>query len=153
MRGLALLTALCFITTAMASQPKALVYRGPAACSGCPESVAHILRTSESKFSVTYVGPNDTAITAATLASADVFAQPGGGSVDTNWPHMKPYRQLIRNFVDQGGVYLGFCLGAYFAGTPGYQLLPQGDNTNEEVSQPGAQVTNWKKNTVIQVVS
>ena len=140
-------------TTAMASssaRPKALVYRGPAACDGCPESVAHLLRTSTSNFDVTYVGPNDNAITANILKGADVFAQPGGGGVSENWPHIKPYYSLIRNFVADGGLYLGFCLGAYFAGSPGYQLLPKGDNTNEECTQPGAQVTN-RSNTMIQL--
>ena len=63
---------------------------------------------------------------------------------------MKPYNDLIRSFVSDGGVYLGFCLGAYFAGTPGYNFLPKGDNTNEECIQPGAEVKN-RKNTVIQV--
>ena len=139
--------------TAMASnssQPKALVYRGPAACDGCPESVAHLLKTSASNFDVTYVGPNDDTITADILKTATVFAQPGGGGVSENWPHMKPYSTLIRNFVSDGGIYMGFCLGAYFAGTPGYNFLPKGDNTNEESTQPGAQVTN-QKNTIVQL--
>lgn len=134
----------------MASQPEALIYRGPAACNGCPEAVGHILKTSASKFNVTYVGPDDTPITADILSTADVFAQPGGGGVSENWPHMKPYKSLIRDFVAGGGVYLGFCLGAYFAGSPGYQLLPRKDNTNEECTRPGAQVTN-RKNSVLQV--
>jgi glutamine amidotransferase-like uncharacterized protein len=129
---------------------KALVYRGPAACTGCPESVGYLLRTSASNFDVIYVGPNDTKITSDILKSATIFAQPGGGGVSENWPHMKPYSSLIRNFVADGGVYLGFCLGAYFAGTPGYNFLPKGDNTNEECTQPGAQATN-RSNTIIQL--
>ena len=132
------------------SQLKALVYRGPAACDGCPESVAHLLKTSPSNFSVTYVGPKDTNITAEVLKNADVFAQPGGGGVSKTWPHMRPYRSLVRDFVEEGGVYLGFCLGAYFAGSPGYQLLPDSDSTNEECTQPGAEVKD-RKNTIIQV--
>jgi glutamine amidotransferase-like uncharacterized protein len=137
-------------STMASTRPKALVYRGPAACDGCPEAVAHLLKTSSSNFDVTYVGPEDTNITAEVLKSADIFAQPGGGGVSKTWPHMKPYRSLIRDFVDEGGVYLGFCLGAYFAGSPGYQLLPKGDNTNEECTQPGAEVKDLK-NTIIQV--
>jgi hypothetical protein len=63
-----------------AAQPHALVYRGPAACDGCAESVAHVLRTSASRFDVTYVGPNeDVDITNESLSQADVYCQPGGG--------------------------------------------------------------------------
>lgn len=41
------------ITMAQAtSQLQALVYRGPAACDGCPEAVAKLLKSSPSKFNV-----------------------------------------------------------------------------------------------------
>lgn len=63
---------------------------------------------------------------------------------------MKPYKKAIQNFVSNGGRYLGFCLGAYFAGTPGFDFLPSGDNTNEECTQPGASVKN-RSNTIIEV--
>jgi hypothetical protein len=63
-----------------AVQPQALVYRGPAACDGCPEAVAHLLRTSPSQFNVTFVGPNeDVDITNQSLGQADAYCQPGGG--------------------------------------------------------------------------
>lgn len=61
-------------------QPKALVYRGPATCDGCPEAVAHLLRTSPSNFSVDYVGPKEKIkLTAEVLSKVAVYAQPGGG--------------------------------------------------------------------------
>lgn len=63
---------------------------------------------------------------------------------------MNTYRSLIRDFVSDGGVYPGFCLGAYFSGTPGFDFLPDGDNTNDECTQPGAEVKD-RKNTIIQV--
>lgn len=63
---------------------------------------------------------------------------------------MAPYNETVRNFVANGGKYLGFCLGGYLAGLPGFGLLPQGDNTYAEIAQPGAQVKTGK-NTIIQV--
>lgn len=63
---------------------------------------------------------------------------------------MAPYNETLRNWVAGGGKYLGFCLGAYLAGTPGFSFLPQGDNTNAEIDQHGAQVKTGK-NTIIQV--
>ncbi len=125
---------------AHAAQPLALVYRGPAACSGCPESVAKLLRTSPQQFRVEYVGPNDGPITAVNLARARVYAQPGGPSLSTGWNHMKNYATVIRNYIATGGRYLGFCLGGYLAGaTPGFNLLP-GD-TSRYYGTPGASIT------------
>lgn len=68
------------------------------------------------------------------------------------WKHMKKYKALIQAFVHNGGRYLGFCLGAYLAGhDPGFDLLTPDDDADEEVTQPGAQVTDADEDTVIQV--
>lgn len=64
---------------------------------------------------------------------------------------MKRYKPAIRNYIAHGGRYAGFCLGAYLAGhDPGFDLLPSDSDTNEEIIQKGAQVTNTK-DTIIQV--
>lgn len=126
-------------SNAPSSGPLALVYRGPASCQGCPESVAVMLRNSPSHFRTEYVGPNDTPITAETLSRASVFAQPGGPSLSKAWKAMKPYSGMIRDWIRNGGNYLGFCVGGYLAGaTPGYDLLP-GD-TSQYSAKPGATV-------------
>lgn len=121
--------------------PLALVYRGPAACSGCAEAVASLLRNSPSHFRVTFVGPDgDEPLSAATLKTAAVYAQPGGGSLDSAWRRMRNYADDIRTWVKGGGTYLGFCLGGYLAGaTPGFALLP-GD-TNSYIDSRGATVS------------
>lgn len=87
-------------------------YRGPAACDGCPESVAHLLKTSPSKFEVTYAGPHEhVKISEESLSQVDVYAQPGGPDLDKTWPEMEPHLDQVRSFVARGGRYLGFCLG------------------------------------------
>lgn len=64
---------------------QALVYRGPASCEGCSESVGALLESSPTKINVTYVGPKeDVDITAQTLSQADIYAHPGGGSMFDN---------------------------------------------------------------------
>lgn len=61
-------------------RPKALVYRGPAACNGCPEAVAALLQSSPSNFEVDYAGPNEKIdINEASLQHVQLYAQPGGG--------------------------------------------------------------------------
>lgn len=62
------------------SSLKALIYRGPAACDGCPESVAALLQSSASNFDIEYAGPHEKIdINAESLSDVDLFVQPGGG--------------------------------------------------------------------------
>lgn len=104
----------------------ALVYRGPASTEGCPEAVANLLESSRWDFDVRYVGPDEELkLKRKTLEQAVLYAQPGGGTLEDAYPHLKKRRDAIRDFVSDGGAYLGFCLGGYLAGaTPGFGLLP-----------------------------
>ncbi len=106
--------------------PVALVYRGPASLPGCPEAVAELLGASAHGFDVRYVGPDEELpVSAKTLSTADVYAQPGGGTLSHGYRKLRQHRSEIRGFVRSGGRYLGFCLGGYLAGaTPGFGLLP-----------------------------
>lgn len=135
-----------------APRPKALVYRGPAACDGCPEAVGELLESYHPKFRVVYAGPDeDVDFTRDSLKDATVCAFPGGPDLDEAWDDMKDYRNPIRDFVSAGGHYLGFCLGAYLAGhSPGFGLLPGDADTDSEIDQKGAQVKN-DKDTIIEV--
>jgi len=130
--------------------PLALVYRGPASCSGCSESVAALLRSTALGFRTEFCGPDEQRqISWRELRAAAVYAQPGGGEVDPAWRRMRHHAEEIRDFVHTGGHYLGFCLGAYLAGgTPGFNLLP-GD-VDQYISTPGASVRNTD-DTLVQV--
>ncbi|GAA0744356.1 BPL-N domain-containing protein [Dactylosporangium roseum] len=123
------------------ARPLALVYRGQAACSGCSEAVAVLLRGAPARFDTQFCGPDeDVQISAATLAEAAVYAQPGGGDVRQAWRRVRTYADDIRRFVDDGGNYLGFCLGAYLAGArPGYGLL-NGIGVNGYIYSKGATI-------------
>ena len=61
----------------------ALVYRGPAARpAACSDAVAALLASSPVGFDVRYVGPDgDMPLTADVLATASLYAQPGGGEL------------------------------------------------------------------------
>ncbi|WP_241241097.1 BPL-N domain-containing protein [Burkholderia cenocepacia] len=122
-----------------ASRPVALVYRGPAACDGCAETIARRLRESDQRFRVIYVGPAEKLkITPAALAGAALYVQPGGGqdipgaaaSIGRN------ERRAVRRYVANGGRYLGLCMGAYLAGAQGFGLVA-GD-IDAEVDRPGS---------------
>lgn len=72
---------------AMASRPKALVYRSEGTiCDGCAEAVAQLLETSPSNFSTAYCGPDeDIKLSKDALSKVDVFAVGGGPGEDLQW--------------------------------------------------------------------
>ncbi|MFI9366211.1 BPL-N domain-containing protein [Kitasatospora sp. NPDC053057] len=127
-------------------RPLALVYRGQAACDGCPEAAHDMLE--HDGFAVRYIGPDEQArFGPDALSGAALYVQPGGTNgqeVSTAWrllrgdPGFSP--ELVRSYVRGGGHYLGLCMGGYLAGQePGYGLLP-GDS-GQYISSQGATVT------------
>ncbi|MFK0296259.1 BPL-N domain-containing protein [Streptomyces sp. NPDC090442] len=131
-------------------RPLALVYRGPAARpAGCSEAVAELLAAGPWDLDVRYTGPHeDIPLSAASLAHAHLYAQPGGGSLAPAYRRMHKHADEIRDYVQGGGRYLGFCLGGYLAGDdPGFDLLP-GD-TDQYIVTPGATVTH-DRDTVVE---
>lgn len=141
------------------TRPIALVYRndsGAAGCDGCSEAVAALLQSDTTyDFDVRYVGPNESLSVQAGLALPGVvlYAQPGGnGTVETAYAEMRRDVPAIRNFVRNGGRFLGFCMGAYLEGTgPGFNLLSDvGADTDQYIASSGATITT-DENTIIQV--
>lgn len=129
----------------------ALVYRGPGACDGCAEAVVALLRRAPRLFTVRYVGPGEhIPLTAAGLADADVYAQPGGDNdLDGTWKKVAGAADAIRDWTRGGGRYLGFCMGGYLAGRdPGFGLLP-GD-TAQYIASRSASVHD-ERDTVVAV--
>lgn len=133
------------------ARPLALVYNGPQGCPGCAPTVADLLRQAPQPFEVKYVGPGtEIPLTAAALADAQLYVQPGGGAdLDGTWRTLRGSAELIRDWVRNGGSYLGLCFGGYLAGRdPGFDLLP-GD-ANGYVGSPGATVPD-DRDTVVAV--
>jgi glutamine amidotransferase-like uncharacterized protein len=128
----------------------ALVYRGPASCQGCGESVAALLATAPTPFHVVYCGPKEKVqLSAQALGSASVYVQPGGGNnLEAAWSDLRRSARDIKEWVHSGGHYLGFCMGGYLAGfDPGFGLLP-GDS-GEYITSPGATVRTITDTTVM----
>lgn len=132
-------------------QPLALVYRGPAAYPECSEAAAALLKSAPSRFRVVYCGPDEEVpVSAESLSEAMVYVQPGGGLLPRAWRRMRQHADDIRAFVRGGGHYLGFCLGAYLAGSdPGFGLAP-GIAIDSYVNSPGSSVTD-AADTIVQV--
>ncbi len=126
----------------MNERPLAAVYRGPAACQGCPEAVASVLEKS-GDFTVEFVGPDeDRAVTSDGLEMVVLYVQPGGhDDVGLAMEQLgEEATDALIGWVDDGGRYLGFCMGAYLAGSdPGMELLSPGD-TDGYAGTPGSLV-------------
>lgn len=131
----------------------AAVYRGPASCSGCSEAVADLVRQSPHELKVRYIGPDEKLkLTAANLRGVALYAQPGGdGSVGRAEKALGPKgTRAIKNYVSSGGNYVGFCMGAYLAGSnPGMDMLSPG-NTGGYIHTRGALVKDTR-DTVIPI--
>lgn len=122
--------------------PEALVYRGPASCPGCSAAVADLIRQSPRGFSVRFIGPKEPLkLTAANLQRVALYAQPGDGSVGQAKRALGARgSRAIKAYVAGGGHYVGFCMGAYLAGSdPGMGLLLPG-NTRQYIRTPAASV-------------
>lgn len=123
---LLILAALIACTQAWAQAlPKiALVYGGDGAC---PEDcVAGAVKAAElAGLTALVVDPKkyDPKI----FDSAAVWIQPGGVAVTASLAMGSKLKTLLRNFVKNGGGYVGFCAGAFLAtsriGTSGYSGL------------------------------
>ncbi|CAD6547790.1 hypothetical protein LMG24235_04483 [Paraburkholderia sabiae] len=129
------------VTREPASRPVALVYRGPAACDGCPGAIAEVLARSPWRFRVIYVGPAEKLkISPAALSHAALYVQPGGGQdIDGAAASIgKNSIDAVRQYVFNGGRYLGICMGAYLAGEQGFGLV-HGEIASE-VDRPGSTI-------------
>lgn len=114
------------------------IYRGPASCDDCSEAIARAIAKSDRRYRVAFVGPGERAdVTPANLRRFQVYVQPGGGQdVDGALASLGRSRvATIRDFVAQGGGYLGLCMGAYLAGASDIGLVA--DDPDSEVSRPG----------------
>jgi glutamine amidotransferase-like uncharacterized protein len=67
----------------------------------------------------------------------DIVAFPGGiGDSDTFYRLFRNNGPRIRDFVNQGGYYLGICMGAYWAGSHYFDIL-DGVDAVQYIRRPG----------------
>ncbi|QQQ00774.1 BPL-N domain-containing protein [Lysobacter enzymogenes] len=114
------------------------VYRGPASCENCSETLKRAIERLGPKYRVDFVGADEPIdITARNLARYDVYAQPGGGQdIAGALASLGDERiDAIHDYVARGGRYLGLCMGAYLASGSGLSLIPH--ELDSEVGRPG----------------
>ena len=118
-----------FISSAQAftgaTRNLAVIFNGPTICGGCETALGKLMRNRG--LDVKYVHPGES--TPALLSHAAIYMVPGGEDVDNldqGWT--RDDRQAVRDYVKNGGLYYGVCLGGYWAGDwpgtqPGFESL------------------------------
>jgi glutamine amidotransferase-like uncharacterized protein len=107
------------------SAPVALVYNGPGSCAGkCATPFLQIVKAMGMKSR--FVNPEN--LTREIFDDAVVWIHPGGTAYDAAIAMNDDQKRLVRNFVNRGGGYAGFCAGAFLAGT----------TTDDEDNEPQA---------------
>ena len=89
----------------------AVVYRGKGACPACYKGAAKAALAAGLR--VIYV--TDRLRDFSILKEAKVWIQPGGTSKTALLAMGEAYLERLRDFVAQGGGYVGFCAGAFLA--------------------------------------
>jgi len=79
-------------------------------------------------------------LTAKYLKKFDVVAFPGGiGDSDTFDTLVRPRAEIVKEYLNNGGRYLGICMGAYWAGHHYFDIL-DGIRAEQYIKRPGADV-------------
>ncbi len=118
------------------------VYRGPAGCDDCSETVRTAIEHLDPRYRVDFIGPQEAIdITPATLHRYALYVQPGGGQdIPAALNSLGDARATaLRDYVANGGRYLGLCMGAYLADANNLALIPE--ELDSEVGRPGFPVT------------
>ncbi|WP_300635222.1 BPL-N domain-containing protein [Pseudomonas sp.] len=118
------------------------IYRGPAGCADCSQNVKAALQRLDPRYQIDLVGADEPVdITPQTLARYDLYVQPGGGQdIPAALDSLGDARaDAIRDYVAQGGRYLGLCMGAYLADDNNLGLISQ--ELDSEAGRPGFEVS------------
>lgn len=114
----------------------AVYQQEPIASADCAQAVRDVLAT---KYTDVFIVHHHN-LTAKTLSNVDCVVFPGGEEDVDNFDHMiKDRSKVIRNYVANGGRYLGICMGAYITSELYFDIL--GSTTAEQyIKHPGADV-------------
>lgn len=126
------------------------IYRGPAACEGCAETIKDAIERLGPVYLVDFLGPAESLdVSSANLQRYDAYVQPGGGQdIPAALNSLgKDRSEAIRVYVARGGQYLGICMGAYLADASNLGLLDA--ELDSEVGRPGFPVTSIADSAVL----
>lgn len=109
------------------NKPLVLVYTDHPMCSiDCADAACDVLNNS-GQYHVRMIGPDSypfVEFTQENISISDCLIFPGGlGDADQFDNDLFRHKQMIQNYVNQGGKYLGICQGSYFTSKHYFDLL------------------------------
>ena len=127
----------------MNTKPLILVYVDHPMCSiDCADATCEVLNQS-GFYDAKMIGPDShpyLKFTAENLSIADCLIMPGGdGDADQFDNDLFKYKDMVANYVSEGGRYLGICQGAYFAGQYYFNLL-HGYDSKQYIKRKGSTI-------------
>jgi len=92
----------------------------------CSDAVCEVLNQS-GRYKAKMIGPSsypEMEFNEENIKKADCLVFPGGwGDSDQFDDRLTKHRLMVKNYVENGGRYLGVCMGAYFAGHHYFDIL------------------------------
>jgi glutamine amidotransferase-like uncharacterized protein len=118
-------------------KPKIVLFNHHPECSN--QCCAGMITALSAYYSITTFSEQD--LTPELLDDASIIAFPGGiGDADTYYNFFQRRKaNLVADFIDRGGHYLGICMGAYWAGSHYFDIL-DGVDAVQYIKRPRADV-------------
>jgi hypothetical protein len=144
-------------TISSTTQPIAVVFRGPAT-SCCAEAMASMLQADTNQnFKIIYAGGTGDQNVETALATPGVklYAQPGGDgdsyvtAYDEGFANDPGAKAAIQSFVNNGGRYIGICMGAWFTASDAFDLIP--GSVEDWPTTSGAEQTDATANVLVNI--
>ncbi|OFZ22011.1 MAG: hypothetical protein A2X94_16280 [Bdellovibrionales bacterium GWB1_55_8] len=133
-------------------KPLALIYKDSGSCFAC--EVGARAAAEDAGMKTRYISADE--ITPSLLKKAQLWIQPGGNAIDVA-KRMDPKAYgYLKDYIEQGGNYLGYCAGAFFADyfvdndntIPGLGIIPGGVTKDYLPGDTGAHIlpVRWHRN-------
>jgi hypothetical protein len=154
--GLIIAYSSCFAESATKVKPYALIYSGITTCKGCPEAIADVAK--KANLPVKFVS-NPKQIPGLLNHAAMLVI---GGTEDNIEPMRLAFNKKIvtsiKQYINEGGRYLGICGGGFIAATyymadenkkvKGFNIVPALALDYSESSKPHLETIKWHEKNV-----
>jgi Biotin-protein ligase, N terminal len=130
-----LLSLLLLVVPAHARKTIGIYVHHPVADPECADALRAVVEPSYNVVMIKH-----STLLPSTLANIDCVAFPGGlGDADVFDDVLLDKKSVVQSYINNGGRYLGICMGAYFAGHYYFDILRNID-TVRYIKRPGADV-------------
>ena len=127
----------------MAKKPLICIYTDDPMCSISSSDAVYEVLNKLDKYQIFMCGPDSYPKLSFEFAlkKADCIVFPGGdGDSDQFYNTLKKYKKDVQKFIENGGKYLGICMGSYFAEKYYFELLDKNIGCSQYIKRPNTTV-------------